>query len=291
MTMRELGSLPLGTPLYAGAGGRQVGVTAKTRTGVYYVKHEAHEPAITTPCPCDICGLQAMVGPVDATGRPVPAWALGAFKVLSEDGRRVCVNNWPGDLPKQAPHRPTDVMLCGHVVTSRRLMSLGVAPGKVVKGDVLGAASAMLMAERQAFPEGALMGGQSRPGKNASQRELMEEQIAQRAAGIYRRHRVDELQAMGALPAPAPRHHNATCRVCSGPAYEGLLSVQCLSPKCEPPVWERGPEMVERRLDPQRHLQGEHVWFVGGHHFSAMHPIRETAVAMWREAVRKDAGK
>jgi hypothetical protein len=95
---------------------------------------------------------------------------------------------------------------------------------------------------------------------------------------------------------PAVMHANATCLRCGGPAYVGLQHAECLAPKCErvepEPEVEREewvyPSFAEGQ--PVRQWLIEHqerVFVASGLGHEAGHPIREEAVRLWREAVRR----
>lgn len=72
--------------------------------------------------------------------------------------------------------------------------------------------------------------------------------------------------------------YNGTCPKCGGPAYVGLQNAECLAEKCE---------RVEPDVVRVRHRRGERVWCAFTGRFSATHPIRDEAIRLWREAVRR----
>jgi hypothetical protein len=77
---------------------------------------------------------------------------------------------------------------------------------------------------------------------------------------------------------PYPRQHNATCVHCGGPAYMGLLAVECMRPNgCEKPTLPGVTLTTWTR--------GERVWKARGLGVAEMHPTREGAIAAWRAKV------
>jgi len=106
-------------------------------------------------------------------------------------------------------------------------------------------------------------------------------------------------------PPPAPRS-NTTCTRCGGPAYTGLLHVECMAAKCESPA-ELEPDDVVRevdghlakwplvraefagkRYDECREWHAAHVeptYVAIGRGVVAKHPTEEGARAAWRLAV------
>lgn len=94
--------------------------------------------------------------------------------------------------------------------------------------------------------------------------------------------------------AGAPK--TVTCPTCRGPATELLVTVQCHADPCVPWV-EPEPEADERWVRSGttyplflNHTEGRERVFVARHEAfdaSAVHPVRETAISMWRAMVRR----
>lgn len=103
--------------------------------------------------------------------------------------------------------------------------------------------------------------------------------------------------ALGALSAPTPprRDDGTRCHRCGGPAYTGLGTggpPECLAPRCEPRS-ELEPTVRERWLTRTEGVfaipvpGSECIYVAEGHGWTAQHPIRDEAVARWKEIVRR----
>lgn len=94
--------------------------------------------------------------------------------------------------------------------------------------------------------------------------------------------------------------YNGACPKCGGPAYVGLNDAECLAEKCErvepgPMVCRSwfgfcrppDPDGAVRWEVPEWHAGAEPIWTAHGLGLSVNHPIREEAIRLWREAVRR----
>ena len=98
------------------------------------------------------------------------------------------------------------------------------------------------------------------------------------------------------VTADAVDHSNATCPRCSGPGYQGAGAVECFR-KCDvvlDPTMNRrvrwgGREPGDVALsDGATPAPGaEMYWVASGRGVTVEHPIRETAIATWRERVKR----
>lgn len=107
-----------------------------------------------------------------------------------------------------------------------------------------------------------------------------------------------EVPAKAVPCGPVAMHANSTCLRCGGPAYLGLQFAECLAPKCErvelepevEEVWIM-PTSSEQEIDQKSlALAAEHrekVYTAYGERWVVSHPIREEAIRLWREAVRR----
>jgi hypothetical protein len=113
-------------------------------------------------------------------------------------------------------------------------------------------------------------------------------------------------EALAAINPPTAPRSNTTCTRCGGPAYAGLLHVECLAAKCETPAelepddvirevdghlakWPRvRPEFAGKRYEECREWHAAHVepaYVAIGRGVVAKHPTEEGARAAWRLAV------
>jgi hypothetical protein len=112
----------------------------------------------------------------------------------------------------------------------------------------------------------ALCGGATPPIEPKSPaRERIEAKLAERKA----------------LAAAYFARANTACKRCGGPAYAGLLNIECMAAKCESPA-ELEPDALElvHNGNPV-----EKVWLASGRGVSRYHPTIEGAAAAWRLAV------
>lgn len=111
-----------------------------------------------------------------------------------------------------------------------------------------------------------------------------------------------ELGESLAQPSAASADANTTCVHCGGMAYLGLQEARCLAPKCErvepePEVRELWVGFRHEKRPGERGIRDallapmgpeyERWWQATGRGVTKNHPIREEAIRLWREAVRR----
>jgi hypothetical protein len=86
-------------------------------------------------------------------------------------------------------------------------------------------------------------------------------------------------------------HDDPTCKHCGASTYTGLEGRDHACPPLEPAVVTPTALRPGRWCDEANHRVGREVGFKAtGHGHSAIHPTREGAVAMWRDAVKRCRG-